>query len=183
MSFLSALFTRATMVPASPTGDRPLYLKLQSKAVAILNQEGYTSANGLVTLENDNGFFKDIFTVFCGPAYEELRRSDPRAFVLSVASSSMLGGMYAYFCAKIIQKPLYGDYGEVISRFRDYGPLPCVMRFIRNAFDHKSPEELSAVIDSVVDGISGGCQEGDGLCALARVMYDTGMTMGTYYLK
>ena len=185
MGILSALFSKSTMIPASIYGDRMLCLKLRDRSIAILNRMGYTSANELQTLENDKGFFNDIFIVFCNPMYADLKISDRRAFLLSVASTSMLGGMYAYFCAKILQKPLYGDYAEVLSRFKNYGPLPCVMRFIHLACDHNSEEELSEVIDSIIDAIDDydDCCEGEKLRALAHVMYDTGMTMGTFFLK
>ena len=184
MGILAAIFSRATMVPAQACGDCALYQQLQGRAVSVLDRTGFSTAGSLLTLENDKGFFNDVFRVFCDSMYSELRDSDSRAFLLSVASTSMLGGMYAYFCAKIMQKPLYGDYPEVLSRFKDYGPLPCVMRFIQHSFDHNSPEELSAVIDYVVDGIEDidGCCDGERLRAVARVMYDTGMTMGTYFL-
>lgn len=185
MGILSALFSRATMIPAPNYGDRILCQQLQSVAVSVLNRMGYASGNVLQTLENDKGFFNDVFIVFCDPMYSELKCNDWRAFLLSVASTSMLGGMYAYFCAKIIQKPLYGDYDEVVSRFKNYGPLPCVMRFTQHTYDHNSPEELSEVVDSVLDSIDNpkGCCEGEKLRALTHVMYDTGMTMGTYFLK
>ena len=184
MGFLSALFTKAVMVPATPYGDRELCKQLQGRAVTILNRTGYSTSSVLTALENDKGFFNDIFIIFCDSMYTELKSSDPRAFILSVASTSMLGGMYAYFCAKIVQKPLYGDYGEVVRRFKEYGPLPCVMQFIQHSFDHNSQEELSEVIDHVVDGIDDlcSCCSGERLRSLARVMYDTGMTMGTYFL-
>lgn len=185
MGFLSALFAKTVMVPASPYGDRELCQRLQARAVTILNRTGYSGASVLHTLENDKGFFNDIFMVFCDPMYSELKAADRSAFFLSVASSSMLGGMYAYFCAKIVQKPLYGDYNEVISRFKNYGPLPCVMRFIHHALDHNSQEELSEVIDYVIDGIDNipDTCTGEKLRTVARVMYDTGMTMGTYFLR
>jgi len=184
MGFLSALFTKAVMVSASPYGDRKLCQCLQRRAITILNRTGYSTYSVLYTLENDKGFFNDIFLVFCDPMYSGLKDTDERAFLLSVASTSMLGGMYAYFCAKIVQKPLYGDYNEVMSRFKNYGPLPCVMRFIQHAFDHNSQEELSEVIDYVVEGIddiTASC-DGEKLRTVARVMYDMGMTMGTYFL-
>ncbi len=185
MGFLAGLFSRANLVPATAYGDRSLCQRLQSRAVSVLNRTGYTSSNLLQTLENDKGFFNEIFIVFCDPMYAELKLADINAFILSVASTSMLGGMYAYFCAKIVQKPLYGDYDEVVRRFKDYGPLPCVMRFIQHSFDHNSQEELSEVIDYVIAGIDNisECCEGERLRALARVMYDTGMTMGTYFIK
>lgn len=185
MGFLSALFTKAVMVSASPYGDRELCRHLQRRAIAVLNKMGYSASDTLQTLKNDNSFFNDIFLVFCDSMYSELKKSDERAFILSVASTSMLGGMYAYFCAKILQRPLYGDYAEVISRFKNYGPLPCVMRFIQHAYDHNSQEELSEIIDYVVDGIddiADACN-GEKLRTVARVMYDTGMTMGTYFLR
>ena len=184
MGFLSTLFTKAVMVPATPYGDRELCKQLQGRAVTILNRTGYSTSSVLTALENDKGFFNDIFIVFCDSMYTELKRSDPSAFVLSVASTAMLGGMYAYFCAKIIQKPLYGNYGEVVRRFKDFGPLPCVMQFIQHSVDHNSQEELSEVIDYVVagiDDITGACN-GEKLRTVARVMYDAGMTMGAYFL-
>ena len=188
MGILGWMFGSANMVSASSQGDAETYQAVRRCAAAAVERTGFAKnpSGPIVTIENDKGFFDDMFNVFRNPLYASLRDSDPHAFVLSVASSSMLGGMYAYFCAKIIQKPLYANYSEVKRRFFDDGPLPCVMNFIYRSYDHNTPEELSFMIDSVVQGVITGepssyCS-GEKLKALARGMYDMGITMGTYFL-
>lgn len=188
MGLFGWLFGSANLVAATPQGDTVLGRALLDQALAAVRQKGLAKAgtNSIVTIEKDNGFFEDVYNIFRNPMYAALRDDDPRSFILSVASSSMLGGMYAYFCAKIVQKPLYANYSEVKRRFFDLGPMPCVMNFIQNAWDHNSPEELSYMIDTVVDNVltedwSVYCA-GDKLKALAKAMYDMGITMGTYFL-
>ncbi len=188
MGLIGWMFGSANIVAASPVGDASLYLALKKKAGEVIDRESFAkkSLNGIVTIENDKGFFAEVFNVFSNPMYSELQSADPRAFILSVASSSLLGGMYVYFCAKIVQKPLYANYSEVKRRFFESGPLPCVMNFIQRAYDHNSPEEISFMIDSVVDdvlteGWTTYCTENK-LRALSRAMYDMGITMGTYFL-
>lgn len=188
MGLLGWVFGSANMVVAPVDGDASLYRALNAQALEAVRQKRFAKegTSQILTIENDKGFFADIFNVFQSSMYVELRDNDPHSFVLSVASSSMLGGMYAYFCAKIVQKPLYANYTEVKRRFFDLGPMPCVMNFIQRSWDHNTPEELSYMIDTVVDNVlteewSTYCF-GDKLRALARAMYDMGITMGTYLL-
>ena len=188
MGLFGWMFGSANLVAATPEGDATLGRALLDNALRAVCEKGFAKSgiSSIITIENDKGFFSDVFNVFNGTMYAELREADPHSFILSVASSSMLGGMYAYFCAKIIQKPLYANYDEVKRRFFDIGPMPCVMNFIQRSWDHNSPEELSYMIDTVVDTVltedwSFYCS-GDKLKALAKAMYDMGITMGTYFL-
>ena len=170
MEFLPRLFIDAVFDSASPYGDRELCRHLQERAVAVLNKMGYFASDTLQTLENDKSFFNDIFLVFCDFICSELKKSDKRAFMLSVASTSMLGGMYAY-CAKRLQKRY---------KFR-FGPS----WLLSGRFDKNLQKKLSEVIDYVIDGIDDIADACNGrkLRTMVRVMYDTGMTIGPYFLN
>lgn len=188
MGLFGWMFGSAKISAAIPEGDYELGDILLNMALENVQREFGSNFVSIRRIENDSGFFQDVFTVFKGPMYTGLRDSDPVSFIQSVASTAMLAGMYAYFCAKIFQKPLYSNYPEVKRRFFEMGPIPCVMNFIRSTHNFDAEMiRISSVLDPMIDyvlrqrNLSSYC-EGDKLMALAKAMYDTGITMGAYYI-
>lgn len=189
MGFFEWKLAPVKIVTAIPEGDCELGTILLEMALKSVRCEyGSNFTTTIHTLENDSGFFQDVFAVFKGSGYTELRDSDGVTFVQSVVGVSILAGVYACFCANSAQKSLYSNYPKVKRRFFEMGPIACFKNFIRstNCFETEMAKItfVSAPIIGYVwrqecDLI---CHSEDKLMALTKAMYDTGITIGAYYI-
>jgi hypothetical protein len=176
------------VVEARSEGNSTLYHTIERQARKVIEEKQFAKnpAGAILTLADDRGFFSDVYKIFCGTMYSWLRDMDPRSFVLSVASTALLGGIYVYFSAKVESQPLYVNYASVKSHFFEDGPLPCVTRFLETMDTQKTPEEISDMLDTVVkaaltENLESYCGRRDVL-AIAKSLYNMGITMGTYFI-
>jgi len=185
MGFLSSLFGTGP-----DHGDESLYQMLQSVMLCELQSAGWLKSprTQFRTLDSDNGFFKDIYRVFANnPMYDMLRSEDPHAFLMSVASTSMIAGLCAVELALNRGGPLYGAYSRCLDTFKSTPPLMTLMQLYDDKSGGPSMSEyaLSQLIDNscgraLPGGESTYCS-GARLRAVASAFYDMGQTMGYYY--
>lgn len=185
MGFFSSLFGGGI-----DHGDETVFASLQRVMMDELNTAGWlkTPRTSFRTLDSDNGFFRDIYKVFANnPMYAMLKSEDSHAYLMSVASTSMIAGMCAVEIALNRRGPLYGAYRQCLQTFMNVPPLET----LHQLYDDKvggpgfSDYALSQLIDrSCEKGLSldeASYCEGTRLRAVASAFYEMGQTMGYFY--
>ena len=185
MGFFSSLFGGGI-----DHGDAMVFASLQHVMLDELNTAGWLKTPRTVfrTRDSDNGFFRDIYRVFANnPMYAMLKSEDPHAYLMSVASTSMIAGLCAVELALNRRRPLYGAYRQCLQTFMNVPPLET----LHQLYDDKvggpciSDYALSQLIDNSCEkGLSpdeSSYCEGAQLRAVASAFYEMGQTMGYFY--
>lgn len=185
MGFLSNLFGLGVN-----HGNEELYAKLQDAMLEELSAAGWLRSEraSFLTLDSDNGFFKDIYKIFANNAmYDMLRDADPHAFLMSVASTAMIAGLCAVELALNRRGPLYGAYNNCLQTFMNVPPLETLHQLYDDKVGGPSLSDyaLSQLIDRSCEKVllqpEGYYCKGNELRAVASAFYDMGQTMGYYY--
>lgn len=173
-------------------GNPQLYAAVICNGKEVLADIGWLSTphGDLLVLDDDNGFFRDIFGIVeNNPLYDQLRWTSHEAFVMMTSGVFLMAGIYATICARIIQKPLFRDYETVLQRFKNESPIGCVMKFLNNA---RGPHQIPGfsfdnVLNRLLLDTSGIDSESLALIpenqkALFKGIYHIGNAIGFYYL-
>ena len=185
MGFFSSLFGGGV-----DHGDDEVFNSLQRVMLDELQTSGWTKEprSTFRTLDSDNGFFKDIFKIFANnPMYDMLKDADPHAYLMSVASTSMIAGLCAVELALNRRGPLYGAYSRCLQTFMSVPPLETLNQLYCDKVGGPSMSEyaLSILIDNscsrgLAQSESYYCS-GSALRAVASAFYEMGQTMGYFY--
>ncbi len=190
MGFLD--FFRSNQVPVDTDhGDPLLYAQVIDYGKHALANAGWlrSSSSELIVVQNDNGFFKDIYqTTQDNPMYASLQQQSPEEFLMMGGIVFLLGGIYATFTAKVFQRPLLRDYTTVWSRFTTLGPHGCVMNFLSraqgphlyNSFDDVLFDSLAPIMKT--NNASSIVASESKYKAIAKALYHIGCGVGAYYI-
>ncbi len=192
MGFLGNIFgsNRETISPNDLYDS--FYRELLLSSVKVLRSRDWTNVSNeqFPILKDDRGFFNDLMSIFKeNVMYMELKNYDPDSYREAISSVAFLGGIYAVFCARIFQKPLYTNYSEVMRRFKQDGPINCVLQFLRNAPGPHQWVSPDTVVYEIVQQIGQG-RYSDFLAIpddavatdFCKALYHAGNAIGLYYI-
>lgn len=193
MGFFGNLFggNRETIyVPGIPCAFQQALLR---SAVLSLRSAGWTnvSESEFPVLKDDRGFLDDLIKITReNEMFAQLKSSNMELFSNTVAGIFLLAGIYVVFCARIFQKPLYTNYSEVMRRFKQCGPLECVMNFLRPAQGPHWRTSFDDVVYGILNELNGGPMEekvlqlddDKNLVSFCKAFYVAGNAIGFYYI-